>query len=56
MGLQRMGHGLATKPQQLYDPAIPLLDMPGENHNLERHMHPSAHCNTVYSSRDMEAT
>ena len=39
-----------------YDPAIPLLDLSGENHNSKRHMYPNVHCSTVYDSQDMEAT
>ena len=30
--------------------------IPGENHNLKRHMHPSVHCSTIYNSQDMEVT
>ena len=28
--------------------------IPWENHNSKRHMYPSVHCSTVYSSQDME--
>ena len=38
------------------DPAIPLGIYPEENHNSEGHMHPSAHCSTIYNSQDMETT
>ena len=26
------------------------------NHNSKRHMHPNAHCSTIYNSQVMEAT
>ena len=29
--------------------------IPGENHNSKRDMHPTVHCSTIYSIRDMEA-
>ena len=38
------------------DPAIPLGIYPEENHNSEAHMHPSAHCSSIYNSQDMETT
>ena len=28
----------------------------GEKHDSRGYMHPNAHCNTVYNSRDVEAT
>ena len=39
----------------LYDPAIPLLDISGENHNSKRHVYPNVHCSTIYNSQDVEA-
>ena len=39
-----------------YDPAIPLLGVHTEETRIERHVHPSVHCSTVYNSQDMEAT
>ena len=39
-----------------YDPAIPLLGIPGENRNLKRYMHPNVHCSIIHNSQDMETT
>ena len=39
-----------------YNPAIPLLGIHRGNQNWKRHMYPSVHCSSVYSSQDMEAT
>ena len=30
--------------------------IPWGNHNWKRHMYPTVHCSTIYSSQDMEAT
>ena len=31
-------------------------NIPQENYNSKRHMHPKAHCSNIYNSQDMETT
>ena len=48
---------LKTRNKKLpYDPAIPLVGIYWENHNLKEHMYPNLHCSTIYKSQDMETT
>ena len=39
---------LGLKPP--YDPAVPLLGIYAEEIKIEKHMHPIAHCSTIYNS------
>ena len=39
-----------------YDPAIPLLGIYPEKTIIQRVMHLSVHCSSIYSSQDMEIT
>ena len=44
------------KLELLYNPAVPFLYMYLEKNIIQKDMHLSVHCSTVYNSQDMEAT
>ena len=44
------------KTELPYEPAVPVLGIPRENHDSKRYTYPSVYCSTIYNSQDMETT
>ena len=54
--LKSLLHHHSSKASILRHSAFFTVQLSWENHNSKRHMYPSVHCSTIYSSQKLEAT